>query len=164
MCQAYNLQYGTDFVPIIPTSIYGPGDDFNPETGHVLSALISKMHKAKIQGDQEVCVWGTGLPRREFLYVDDLARAIICILNNDNQHDVINVGFGDDPTIRELAFLIKEAIDYEGEIFFDASKPDGAMLKRLADDRMREMGWRPTISLREGIRLTCDWYKKQSLS
>jgi GDP-L-fucose synthase len=161
MCQAYNFQYETDFVPVIPTNIYGPGDDFNPETGHVLSALISKMHRAKMQGDKVVGVWGTGQARREFLYADDLARAIIFVLNNYDRQDVINVGFGEDPTIRDLAFLIKGTIVYEGKIFFDTSKPEGAMLKRLDDTKMREIGWQPTISLSEGIRRTYEWYKKQ---
>jgi GDP-L-fucose synthase len=162
MCQAYNFQYGTDFVPLVPTNIYGPGDDFDPETGHVMAALISKMHRAKMQGAKEVSIWGTGLARREFLYVDDLAKAIIFVLSNHNRQDVINVGFGDDLTIRDLAFLIKGIIDYDGEIFFDESKPEGAMLKRLDGTRMTKMGWRPTISLSEGISRTYEWYKKQA--
>ena len=159
MCQSYNRQYGTKYISAVPADVYGPGDDFNPETGHVLPALISKMRHAKINNESEVAIWGTGLPRREALHVDDLADACIFLMNNYDESELINVGSGGDLSIKELALLIKDATGFKGNITFDESKPDGMPRKLLDVSKMKKLGWSPKISPEEGIRQTYQWYE-----
>jgi GDP-L-fucose synthase len=158
MCQAYNRQYGTRFISAMPTNLYGPGDNFDLETSHVLPALIRKFHEAKERGDAFVEIWGTGSPRREFLYVDDLADACLFLMNHYEQDEIINVGVGRDQTIRELAGLVGEMVGFEGDLRFDASKPDGTPLKLLDVSRLTALGWEARTPLREGIRQTYEWY------
>ena len=154
MCQAYNKQYGTKFISLVPATLYGPGDSFDPEKSHVLSAMIRKFHEAKINNQKEVVLWGTGAPRREFLYVDDLSDTCIFIMNNNISFDLINVGTGTDITIKELAEKIKEITNFQGEIMWDNSKPDGAKQKLLDAGRLRSLGWNPKIELEEGLKIT----------
>ena len=161
MCQSYNRQYGTDYISVVPADLYGPNDDFDPETGHVLPALIRKMHEAKIGNEREVVVWGTGSPRRESLHVDDLADACILLMNKYDESEMINVGSGEDLSIRELALLVRNVVGFKGEVVFDELKPDGAPRKLLDIGKIRKLGWSPKISLEEGIRRTYDWYKEQ---
>ncbi len=167
MCQSYNRQYGTHFISVMPTNLYGPGDNFNLETSHVLPALIRKFSEAKmreasrVRSDERkgvVTVWGTGSPRREFLHIDDLADACLFIMNNYNQDEIINIGVGKDISIEELAELIREIVGFEGKIRFDTSKPDGTPRKLLDVRRLESLGWRANISLRQGIRQTYKWY------
>jgi len=158
MCQSYNRQYGTNFICVIPADLYGPEDDFDSETSHVLPALLRKMHEAKMGGQKEVAVWGTGNPRREFLHVDDLADAGIFLMQNYRGTEVINIGFGNDTAIRDLATIIKRVVGFEGELTFDTSKPDGAPRKFLDSSRIFKMGWVPKIGLEKGIENTCRWY------
>jgi len=164
MCWSYNWQYGTRFVAAMPTNLYGPGDNYNLETSHVLPALIRRMQEAKQQGAAEVTLWGTGTPRREFLYSDDMADAIIHLLSlEDDRFDAIcgsrtqppllNVGCGEDQTIRELAETVQETVGFEGRLAWDSSKPDGTPRKLLDVGRLKALGWRPAISLRQGIRM-----------
>ena len=159
MCQTYNRQYGTQFIPAVPADVYGPGDDFNPETGHVLPALISKIHQAKIAKDVAVSVWGTGSPRRETLHVDDLAEACIFLMNNYRDSEMINIGSGEDISIKEMAQLVKDVIGYTGNMIFDTSKPDGMPRKLLDNTKIKKLGWSPGIKAKDGIRQTCQWYK-----
>ena len=171
MCESYNRQYGTSYLSVMPTNLYGPGDNFDLENSHVLPALIRKFHEAKEEKAATVTVWGTGTPRREFLYVDDMADACIHLLNlpdeqynslvKDLQPCLINIGMGKDITIRELAELVREIVGYEGEIVFDTGKPDGTPQKLLDISRMDGLGWQAGISLREGIERTYEFYKKQ---
>ena len=159
MCQAYNRQYGTKYLPVVPADVYGPGDDFNTETGHVLPSLMAKIHRAKTNNEPEVAVWGTGSPRRECLYVDDLADACILLMNRDVDYDPINIGSGEDITIKEMAQTIKEIAGYKGSLVFDASKPDGAPQKLLDISRIKKLGWQPETGRREGIKQTYEWYQ-----
>ena len=159
MCQSYNRQYGTEYISAIPADAYGPADDFNPETGHVLPALISKMHQAKINHESSVTVWGTGSPKREALHVDDLADACIFLMDNYNESEMINIGSGEDISIKALAQVIKEATGYKGKIIFDESKPDGMPRKLLDTGKIQKLGWSPKIGLKEGIRRTYQWYQ-----
>ena len=159
MCQAYRAQYGFDAISVMPTNLYGPGDNFDLETSHVLAALIRKFHDAKEQGADTVTVWGTGKPRREFLHVDDLADACVFLMANYSSGDIINVGWGRDISIAELAELVREIVGFEGEIRFDPEKPDGAPRKLLDTARLDALGWQPKISLREGIASTYSWYQ-----
>jgi len=161
MCQSYNRQYGTDYISVVPADLYGPNDDFDLETGHVLPALIRKMHEAKVGNEHEVVVWGTGSPRRESLHVDDLADACILLMKKYDESEMINVGSGEDLSIRELALLVRNVIGFKGEVVFDELKPDGAPRKLLDIGKIRKLGWSPKISLEEGIRRTYDWYKEQ---
>lgn len=160
MCQSYNVQYRTNYISVVPADIYGPHDDFDSQTGHVLPALIAKMHKAKLYEEKRVIVWGTGSPRREFLHVDDLADACVFLMDNYNGSEIINVGCGKDLSIRELALLIRDILGFKGEIVFDDSKPDGTPRKFLDSNRLRKMGWRPKISLEDGTRQTYEWYEE----
>lgn len=162
MCWAYNRQYGTRYLAVMPTNLYGPGDNYDLQTSHVLPALIRKAHEAKIRGDKSFTVWGTGTPRREFLYSDDLANACVYLMSeagkteslfNDQEPPLVNIGCGEDVTIAELAEMVAEAVGFEGEIVFDASKPDGTQQKLLDVSRMRGMGWGPSVALPEGIGL-----------
>ena len=167
MCEAYNKQYGTCFLSVIPPTLYGPNDDFNPETSHVLSALMARYHQSKHAGNNSVTLWGSGTPRREFLYVDDLADACIFLLNKDinilmdtckNSGWILNVGSGYDVTIMELANSIKSSIGYSGDTFTDTTRPDGTFQKLLDSTRINNLGWYPKMSLEQGIKNTYEWY------
>ena len=162
LCQSYAREYGKNFVSAMPTNLYGPGDNFDLQTSHVLPALLRKVHEAKADGAREVAVWGTGTPRREFLHVDDLAGACRFLLENYDAPEIVNVGRGEDVTIRELAALICEVVGFMGELVFDASKPDGTPRKLLDTAKLTALGWRPRITLREGLVQTYDWYRAQS--
>jgi len=157
-CEAYRRQYGCRFISAMPTNLYGPGDNFDLSTSHVLPALIRKFHDAKQVGAPEVVVWGTGAPRREFLHVDDLARACLFLLERYDDSRTINVGCGEDVSIGELAGLVRNVVYPEGEVAFDRTKPDGTPRKLLDVSRLRALGWEPGISLSEGIRRTYSWY------
>ena len=158
MCQAYNQQYGTDFVSVMPTNLYGPNDNFDLESSHVVPALLRKFHEAKVGGEPFVTVWGTGTPRREFLHVDDLADACLYLMRHYHENEPINVGVGKDISIAELARLIGDIVGYEGEIRFDSSKPDGTPRKLLDVSRLNALGWTSAYSLRDGLRQTYEWY------
>jgi len=158
MAQAYRRQYGFNAISLMPTNLYGPGDNFELESSHVLPALLRKFHEAKISGAPEVVVWGTGTPRREFLHVDDLAAAAVHLMSVYDEPGIVNVGAGVDLSIRELAEMIGSVTGYPGRIVFDASKPDGMPRKLLDIARVRALGWQPRISLREGIERTYAWY------
>jgi len=160
MCRAYNRQYGTSFLPVMPTNLYGPGDNFNLETSHVLPALIRKFHEAKVQGKKTVTVWGTGTPRREFLHVDDLADACLFLMEHYDGVELINIGTGEDVTIRELAEIIGNVVGFSGDLMFDTSKPDGTPRKLLDVSKITNLGWKTKIGLGEGIRETYEWYRK----
>jgi GDP-L-fucose synthase len=154
MCASYNRQYGTNFLSVMPTNLYGPGDNYDLQNSHVLPALIRKMHEAKERADKEVIVWGTGAPRREFLYSDDLADACVFLMERCNAGDVgefINVGVGQDATIREIAELVAEVVQFRGRLVFDPSKPDGMPLKLLDVSRLTALGWRAKTGLRDGL-------------
>ena len=156
--QASRKQYGRHWISAMPTNLYGPGDNFHPENSHVLPALIRRIHQAKIDGDEQVVIWGSGLPEREFLHVDDLASAALFLLENYDSPETINVGVGEDLTIHDLATLIAEIVGYEGELVQDPSKPDGTPKKLLDVSRLRDLGWSASIGLREGIADTYAWY------
>jgi GDP-L-fucose synthase len=201
MCQSYNRQYGTRFISVMPTNLYGPGDNFDLETSHVLPALIRKFHEAKIRSQRSdvyppsaapeatrvggrrseirdrreevrgkklensdsVTIWGTGTPRREFLHVDDLADACVFLMKHYDEGEIINIGVGKDITIRELAELIQGIVGFKGSIQYDSSKPDGNLRKLLDVSRLRSLGWKPKIALREGIEMTYRWYAKKQM-
>lgn len=158
MCQYYRRQYGASFISAMPTNLYGRNDNFDLETSHVLPALIRKFHEAKASNNKEVEIWGTGTPRREFLYVDDLANALIFLMNNYNEESHINVGTGEDISISDLALLIKEIIGYKGTIVYDESKPDGTPRKLLDVSRINNLGWRNKWSMLNGIKETYEGY------
>lgn len=158
MCQSYRRQYGFNAISLMPTNLYGPGDNFNLQTSHVMPALIRKFHDANLAGESEVTVWGTGTPRREFLHVEDLAAAAVFLMENYNEPEIVNVGVGEDVTIAELAEMVKKAVNFEGEIVYDTSKPDGTPRKLLDVSRLFSLGWRPSIPLQEGINRTYQWY------
>jgi GDP-L-fucose synthase len=158
MCQAYNRQYGTGFISVMPTNLYGPNDNFDLETSHVLPALIRKFYEAKKAGRKEVEIWGSGTPRREFLHVDDLADACLFLMLNYDSSEIVNIGTGKDLTIRELAEVIGSVVGFEGELRFDTSKPDGTPVKLLDVSRLESLGWRAQIRLEDGIRKTYEWY------
>ena len=162
MCEAYRDQYGCDFVPVMPTNLYGINDNFNLTSSHVLPALIRKFHEAKISGASEVKVWGSGKPKREFLFVDDLAQACIFIMNNKNITELVNIGTGEDVTILELANLIKKITKFSGEIKFDPTKPDGTPRKVMDVSKINSLGWRATTGLEEGVEKVYDWYWKNN--
>lgn len=158
MAQAYRKQYGFDAISLMPTNLYGPGDNFDLATAHVLPALIRKFHEARANGSATVSIWGSGTPRREFLHVDDLAAASVYLMQNYAGPEIVNIGTGEDIAIRELAELIREITGYRGRLTFDASKPDGTPRKLLDISRVHALGWRARISLREGIESTYAWY------
>lgn len=158
MCDAYNRQYGTSFIPVMPTNLYGPGDNFDLENSHVLPALLRKFHEAKMHGRKSVSIWGSGTPRREFLHVDDLADACLFLMNSYDGTDLHNIGTGTDVTIRELAEIIAEAVGFTGELVYDASKPDGTPRKLLDVTKINQAGWQARIPLKEGIKNVYAWY------
>src|SRR5256885_1856412 len=159
LCQAFSREYGANFISAMPTNLYGPNDNFDLETSHVLAALMRKAHEAKTRKDQKLIVWGTGQPRREFLHVDDLASACLLLLEKYDSPEIINVGFGEDISIRELAELICEVVGYDGELAWDATKPDGTPRKLLDVSKLRAPGWKPSIPLRDGITRTYQWFR-----
>lgn len=158
MCESYNRQYGTVFIPVMPTNLYGPNDNFDLENAHVLPALIRKCHEAKMNGQPTLTVWGSGRPRREFLHADDLADACIHIINESRNTGVINIGVGRDISIIELAQLIQEIVGYKGEIVLDPTKPDGTPRKLLDITKLTNLGWKARFGLREGIADAYRWY------
>jgi GDP-L-fucose synthase len=159
LCQAYSREYGANFISAMPTNLYGPNDNFDLETSHALAALMRKAHEAKEHKDQKLIVWGTGKPRREFLHVDDLASVCLLLLEKYDSPDIINVGCGEDISIRELAELICDVVGFDGELAWDTSKPDGTPQKLLDVTKLRALGWKPAITLREGIAQTYDWFR-----
>ena len=158
LCQAYRRQHGSDFISAMPTNLYGPGDNFDLKSSHVMPALIRKAHEAKRTGAASIEIWGTGTPRREFLHVDDLADACVFLMKRYSGDEHVNVGFGDDVSILELTELVKQAVGFAGEIVRDTSKPDGTPRKLMSSDKLRALGWAPRIALADGIRTTYDWF------
>ncbi|MBL8022487.1 MAG: GDP-L-fucose synthase [Leptospirales bacterium] len=151
MCQSYNRQYGTKYISVMPTNLYGPGDNYHPENSHVIPALIRRIHAAKLEGAEEVTIWGTGQPLREFLFSDDLARACVFLMQNYDDGEIVNVGSGIEVSIRELAQTITEVVGYKGRLTFDVTRPDGTPRKLLDVSRLHKMGWRHSVELREGL-------------
>jgi GDP-L-fucose synthase len=158
MCQAYRRQYGFDAISAMPTNLYGPGDNFHPENSHVIPALIRRFHEAKTAHAPEVAIWGSGMPRREFLYVDDLAEALILLMRQYSEAQHINVGCGSDVTVRELAELVAETAGFTGRIVHDAGKPDGTPQKLLDVSKLAQLGWKAKTGLQEGLAATYTWY------
>jgi GDP-L-fucose synthase len=158
LAEAYRKQHGRDYISAMPTNLYGPGDNFDLQSSHVLPALIHKAHLAKVTGASEIAIWGTGKPRREFLHVDDCADALVFLLKNYSDAQHVNVGSGEDIEIIELARLVCRVVGYEGKIAHDLSKPDGTPRKLMSTDKLKNMGWMPRISLEEGIRAVYDWF------
>lgn len=157
-CQAYRRQYGFNAISLMPTNLYGPGDNFDLQNSHVLPALIRKFHEAREAGEQTVTVWGSGTPRREFLHVDDLAEACIFLMQHYDGEDIVNIGWGEDLSIAELAGMVKEVVGFEGEIVYDRDKPDGTPRKLMDTSRLTGLGWRPRIALRDGLADTYGWF------
>jgi GDP-L-fucose synthase len=160
MCQFFNKQYNTNYISVMPTNLYGPNDNFDLDTSHVLPALIRKFHEAKLKNEDFVQIWGTGKPKREFLHVDDLADACVYLMNNYDGDETVNIGTGKDLTIAELSNIIKDIVGYQGKIKFDTSKPDGTPRKLLDVSRLNSLGWKYKTDLKDGIKLTYDWYKE----
>jgi GDP-L-fucose synthase len=162
MCQAYRREFGFNAISLMPTNLYGPGDNFDLQNSHVLPGLMRKFHEAKIRNDAAVMVWGSGTPRREFLHVDDLADAILYLLHAYDAEPIVNVGWGEDVTIRELAEIMMSAIGYKGRLVFDPTKPDGTPRKLLDVSRLTSLGWRPRVPLSSGIESTYGWFKEHA--
>ena len=160
MCQSYNEQYGTNFISLMPTNLYGPNDNFDLENSHVMPAMIRKFHKAKVKNEPQVTMWGTGSAQREFLYVDDLAKASLFLMENYHDSAIINVGTGEDVTIKELAEKVRAVVGYEGEIVWDTTKPDGTPRKLLDVNKLHALGWKHSVSLDDGIASTYEWFKE----
>jgi GDP-L-fucose synthase len=160
LCQAYAREYGANFISVMPTNLYGPNDNFDLESSHVLAALLRKAHEAKMNRARELVVWGSGKPRREFLHVDDCASACVFLLENYDSPEIVNVGCGEDISIRELAELICDIVGFDGDLAWDASKPDGTPRKLLDVTKLHQLGWRHSIALRAGIAQTYDWFLK----
>lgn len=158
-CQAYRRAYGRDFISVMPTNLYGPGDNFDLTSSHVLPALMAKAHAAKLTGKGSLTLWGTGTPRREFLHVDDLADACVFLMKTYSDENLVNIGVGEDVTIRELAEIIADVVGFRGSFAFDTSKPDGTPRKLLDVGRLNGLGWKAKTGLREGIAATYDWYR-----
>src|SRR5438552_13662313 len=158
LCQAYAREYGATFISVMPTNLYGPNDSFDLETSHVLPALLRKAHDAKTRNENKLIVWGTGKPRREFLHVDDLASACLLLLEKYDSPELVNIGCGEDITVRELAELICDVVGFNGELVWDATKPDGTPRKLLDITKIRALSWKPTIPLRQGIAQTYEWF------
>jgi GDP-L-fucose synthase len=160
MCQAYRREYGFKAISLMPTNLYGPGDNFDLQNSHVLPALIRRIHEASVRGDESVTVWGSGTPRREFLHVDDLADAVLYLLQVYDTEQIVNIGWGQDVTIRELVGIVMSVIGYSGRVIFDSSKPDGTPRKLLDVSRLTDLGWQPRIALEDGIAKTYAWFKE----
>ena len=160
-CQSYNQQHGTHFISAMPTNLYGVNDNFHPENSHVLPALIRRFHEAKLANVESISIWGTGTPRREFLHSDDLADAVLFLMENYDDSEIVNVGCGKDQTIKELAETIQEIVGYTGHLKFDSTRPDGTPQKILDISKINSLGWKPTISLREGLKEVYQWYTEQ---
>ena len=158
MCQAYRRQYGFDAISLMPTNLYGPGDNFSLENSHVLPALVRRFHAAKVNGTAEVVIWGSGSPMREFLHVDDTASAAVFLMDGYSGEEIVNIGTGTDVTISQLALLIREVVGYTGQVVFDPSKPDGTPRKLLNVSKARDLCWSSSIDLREGIKSTYHWF------
>jgi GDP-L-fucose synthase len=163
LAEAYRSQYGRDFISVMPTNLYGPGDNYHPELSHVVAALIRRFHEAKVSGAKTVAVWGTGTPRREFLYVDDMADACVHLMKTYSGADLINIGTGEDIAIAEFARVVAEIVGYRGEIGFDTSRPDGTPRKLLDIGRLDKLGWRATTPLHDGLRRAYDAYQAAAL-
>ncbi len=159
LCNAFRRQYGCNFISVMPTNIYGPGDNFDLENAHVLPALIRKFHEAKLADKSTVTLWGTGAPRREFLFVDDLARACVFLMRQYDEAGIVNIGTGVDHTIAELAAKIADVVDFTGDLVYDSAKPDGTPQKLMDVSRINRLGWQAETSLQEGLRLTYEWFK-----
>jgi GDP-L-fucose synthase len=162
MCQAYRREFGFNAISLMPTNLYGPGDNFDLQNSHVLPAMIRRFHEAKLRGDESVTLWGTGTPRREFLHVDDLADAVLYLLHSYDAEPIVNIGWGGDVTIRELAEIVMSVIGYDGRIIFDAGKPDGTPRKLLDVTRLTGLGWRAKVPLKAGVERTYAWFKEHS--
>jgi GDP-L-fucose synthase len=160
MCQAYRREFGFNAISVMPTNLYGPGDNFDIQNSHVLPALIRRFHEAQQRGDATMSIWGTGTPRREFLHVDDLADAVVYLLKTYDEEPIVNIGWGEDVTIRELAETVAEVAGFKGRLVFDSSKPDGTPRKLLDTSRLTSLGWKPKIKLRAGIEQTYAWFKE----
>lgn len=158
MCQAYRIQFNFDAISAMPTNLYGPNDNFHPENSHVLPALMRRFHEAKVRGDKEVVVWGSGSPLREFLHVDDLADAVVFLLDKYSGLEHVNVGSGKEVTIKELAELVKEVVGFKGDLVWDSSKPDGTPRKLMDSSKLAQLGWAPKVSLHDGLVDTYKWY------
>ena len=154
MCQSFNQQYGTNFISVMPTNLYGPNDNYDLNNSHVLPAMIRKFHEAKLEGKDKVEIWGTGTPMREFLYVDDLADACVYLMSSYDESEIVNIGTGEDITIKDLAYLVKEVVDFQGEIYFNTDMPDGTPRKLLDVSKLKDLGWTYKTSLKEGIQKT----------
>jgi len=163
LCEMYRKQYGKNFISAMPTNLYGPGDNFHPENSHVIPGMMRRFHEAKVHSKKEVRVWGTGTPKREFLHVDDLAKALFLLMENYSEVGTINVGTGEDLTIRELSEMMTSTVGFEGAVRFDPAMPDGTLQKVLDVSRMKALGWAPEISLREGLKSTYDWALRQKI-
>jgi GDP-L-fucose synthase len=164
MCDAYRAQYGCNFISVMPTNLYGPNDNYDLQNAHVLPTLIRKFHEAKQNGDPAVTIWGTGTPMREFLHADDLADACCFLMENYNQEGLVNIGTGEDVTITQLALLIKEVVGYEGDLIYDASKPDGTPRKLMDVSKLTNLGWKYSIELKEGLKQVYNDYKNSQTS
>jgi len=160
-CQSYNQQHGTHFISAMPTNLYGVNDNFHPENSHVLPALIRRFHEAKLANVESISIWGTGTSRREFLHSSDLADAVLFLMENYDDSEIVNVGCGKDQTIKELAEMIQEVVGYTGHLKFDSTRPDGTPQKILDISKINSLGWKPTISLREGLKQVYQWYTEQ---
>jgi len=163
-CQSYNQQYGTNYISAMPTNLYGINDNFHPENSHVLPALIRRFHEAKLADSESVSIWGTGNPRREFLHSDDLADAVLFLMENYNDSEIVNVGCGEDQTIKVLAETISEVVGYSGSLEFDSSRPDGTPQKMLDISKIRVLGWTPEITLKNGLKQVYKWYIEHKFS
>lgn len=158
MCQSYNKQYGTNYISAMPTNLYGENDNFDLQSSHVMPALIRKFHEAKLSNQSSVQVWGTGTPKREFLYSDDLADACVYLMNQYNEDEIINIGVGEDVSIKELAETVQRVVGFEGELKFDATKPDGTPRKLVDTTKINQLGWKAKVELEDGIRKAYDWF------
>jgi len=158
-CQSYNQQYGTNFISGMPTNLYGINDNFHLENAHVLPALIRRFHEKKLANAESICIWGTGSPKREFLHSDDLADAVLFLMENYNDSEIVNIGCGEDQTIKKLAETIQDVVGYQGRLVFDTSRPDGTQQKFLDISKIKSLGWEPSIPLKEGLKQVYQWYK-----
>ncbi len=163
MCQAFHRQFGTRFISVMPTNLYGPGDNYHLQNAHVLPALIRKFHEARVQKNPEVIIWGTGSPRREFLHVDDAAMACYYLMQKYEAPEIVNIGSGEDHTIKEMALMLQRITSFEGQLVFDESKPDGTPRKLLCVEKINKLGWKAQIELEEGLRITYTEFEKNYL-